>query len=56
LAAQIVYPYSAFEEDLQGVDVLGWRWRVVGAGVGVAFAFAEAISARPTTRAVEDEG
>jgi hypothetical protein len=57
LAAQVVYPYNALEEDLQGVDVLGWRWRVVGAGVGMAFAFAEAISGSsvPTTPAVEDE-
>lgn len=57
LAAQVVYPYSAFEEDLQGVDVLGWRWRVVGAAVGVAFAFAEAIggSSVVTAAEVEDE-
>lgn len=57
LAAQVVYPYNTLEADLQGVDVLGWKWRVVGASVGVAFAFAEAISGSsvPTTPVVEDE-
>jgi len=57
LAAQIAYPFATVEKRLQGVDVLGWRWRVLGAGVGVAFAFAEAISRSLVSTAVvvEDE-
>jgi hypothetical protein len=55
LAAQIAYPFATIEKNVQGVDVLGWRWRVLGAGVGVAFAFAEAISGNlPATVVVED--
>ena len=57
LAAQISYPYATVEKNVQGVDVIGWRWRVLGAGVGVAFAFAEAISGSlvPATVVIEDE-
>lgn len=57
LAAQIAYPFATVEKDVQGADVLGWRWRVLGAGVGVAFAFAEAISRGfvPETVVVEVE-
>lgn len=47
LAAHIAYPFASVDAtSVQGMDVLGWRWRVLGAGVGLAFAFAEAISGR----------
>jgi len=55
LAAHVAYPYGAIDEYLQGVDVLGWRWRVVAAGVGVAFAFAEAISGNLALAVTEDD-
>ncbi|KZP30217.1 hypothetical protein FIBSPDRAFT_850957 [Athelia psychrophila] len=58
LAAHIAYPFASVDEtSVQGVDVLGWRWRVLGAGVGLAFAFAEAISGKliPAAVIVEDE-
>ncbi|KAF7967173.1 hypothetical protein HWV62_13173 [Athelia sp. TMB] len=58
VAAHIAYPYGTIDEtSVQGVDVLGSRWRVLGAGVGLAFAFAEAISGRlvPPAVIVEDE-
>jgi hypothetical protein len=57
LAAQIAYPYATVEKNVQGVDVIGWKWRVLGAGVGVAFAFAEAISGSlvPATVVIEDD-
>ncbi|KAF5352949.1 hypothetical protein D9758_007894 [Tetrapyrgos nigripes] len=44
LAAQIAYPYSTNPSQAGGrVDVLGFRWRVLGASVCLAFSFAEAI-------------
>lgn len=57
LAAQIAYPFATVEKSIQGLDVIGWRWRVLAAGVGVAFAFAEAISANlvPATVVIEDD-
>ncbi|KAG5646158.1 hypothetical protein DXG03_004211 [Asterophora parasitica] len=47
LAAHVGYPYTSFENGIQGLDVLGSRWRVLNASVGLAFAFAEAISVSP---------
>lgn len=47
LAAQVGYPFSALDQDVQGLDVLGFRWRVLNAAVGLAFAFAEAIACTP---------
>ncbi|TFK37660.1 hypothetical protein BDQ12DRAFT_685070 [Crucibulum laeve] len=49
LAAQIMYPYGTIthEVDVLGLDVLGFRWRVLNASVGLAFAFAEAIAGAP---------
>lgn len=47
LAAQVGYPFATFAQDVQGVDVLGFRWRVLNAAVGLAFAFAEAIAGTP---------
>ncbi|PFH50010.1 hypothetical protein AMATHDRAFT_62035 [Amanita thiersii Skay4041] len=49
LAAQIAYPYLSIEEQsgLSGMDVLGFRWRVLNASIGLAFAFAEAIAGAP---------
>ncbi|KAK7441732.1 hypothetical protein VKT23_016395 [Stygiomarasmius scandens] len=50
LAAHIAYPYSTHSGQVGArVDVLGFRWRVLGAGVNLAFAFAEAIFNRDTT-------
>jgi len=49
LAAQVGYPYSHLEQgrpDL-GLDVLGFRWRVLISAVGLAFSFAEAIAGAP---------
>lgn len=49
LAAQIAYPFASIEQriGIQGLDVLGFRWRILAAGVGLAFAFAEAIAGAP---------
>jgi hypothetical protein len=49
LAAQVAWPFPAFEKDLDllGLDVLGPRARIFNAAVGLAFAFAEAIAATP---------
>jgi hypothetical protein len=49
LAAQVGYPYPHLEQgqpDL-GLDVLGFRWRVLISAVGLAFSFAEAIASAP---------
>lgn len=49
LAAEVGYPYPHFQQgrpDL-GLDVLGFRWRVLISAVGLAFAFAEAIAGAP---------
>jgi hypothetical protein len=49
LAAQVGYPYPHLEQgrpDL-GLDVLGFRWRVLISAVGLAFSFAEAIAGAP---------
>ncbi|KAF8627600.1 hypothetical protein AX17_006171 [Amanita inopinata Kibby_2008] len=49
LAAQIAYPYSSIDAQagVHGLDVLGFRWRVLNASIGLAFAFAEAIAGAP---------
>jgi len=49
LAAQVGYPYSHFEQGRPdpGLDVLGFRWRVLISAVGLAFSFAEAIAGAP---------
>ncbi|KAF9219329.1 hypothetical protein BS17DRAFT_789506 [Gyrodon lividus] len=47
LAAQYAYPYESLNATLQGLDVIGPRWRILNASVGVALAFAEAIFTAP---------
>jgi len=49
LAAEIAYPYTLVEarSEVLGLDVLGFRWRVLHASIGLAFAFAEAIAGAP---------
>lgn len=49
LATEIAYPYTLVEmrSDVLGLDVLGFRWRVLHASIGLAFAFAEAIAGAP---------
>ncbi|KAG1731430.1 hypothetical protein EDB19DRAFT_1912547 [Suillus lakei] len=47
LAAHVAYPFRALETTLQGIDVIGPRWRLLTASVVVAFAFAEAIFNAP---------
>ncbi|KAF8621466.1 hypothetical protein AX15_007760 [Amanita polypyramis BW_CC] len=49
LAAQIAYPYMSVETHtgIFGLDILGFRWRVLNASTGLAFAFAEAIAGAP---------
>ncbi|THU97881.1 hypothetical protein K435DRAFT_721335 [Dendrothele bispora CBS 962.96] len=52
LAAHIAYPYSTYSGQAGArVDVLGFRWRVLGSGVNLAFAFAEAIFNRDMAQA-----
>ncbi|KIJ60436.1 hypothetical protein HYDPIDRAFT_32241 [Hydnomerulius pinastri MD-312] len=48
LAAQYAYPYESLNATIQGVDVIGPRWRILNAAVGVALAFAEAIFTAPS--------
>ncbi|KAG2065206.1 hypothetical protein BDR04DRAFT_1137122 [Suillus decipiens] len=47
LAAHVAYPFRTLETSLQGIDVIGQRWRLLAASVVVAFAFAEAIFNAP---------
>lgn len=47
LAAHVAYPFRSLETSLQGIDVIGQRWRLLTASVVVAFAFAEAIFNAP---------
>ncbi|KAH7882137.1 hypothetical protein F5I97DRAFT_1817671 [Phlebopus sp. FC_14] len=47
LAAQYAYPYETLNASIEGVDVVGPRWRILNAAVGVAFAYAEAIFTAP---------
>ncbi|KAG1894447.1 uncharacterized protein F5891DRAFT_728894 [Suillus fuscotomentosus] len=47
LAAHVAYPFRALEVSLQGVDVIGQKWRLLTASIVVAFAFAEAIFNAP---------
>ena len=49
LATEIAYPYTLVEtrNEVLGLDVLGFRWRVLHASIGLAFAFAEAIAGAP---------
>jgi hypothetical protein len=49
LAAQIAYPYTSLDirSGVQGLDVLGFKFRVWSASLGLAFAFAETISGAP---------
>ncbi|RDB23509.1 hypothetical protein Hypma_009237 [Hypsizygus marmoreus] len=51
VATQVGYPFAYFEAktNVQGLDVLGSRWRILTAAVGLAFAFAEAIAGAPQT-------
>jgi hypothetical protein len=44
LAAQIAYPLAIVQPNIERIDVIGFRWRVLNASVGLAFAFAEAIA------------
>ncbi|KAG2145497.1 uncharacterized protein EDB93DRAFT_1151357 [Suillus bovinus] len=48
LACHVAYPFRALEASLQGVDVIGQKWRLLTASVVVAFAFAEAIFNAPS--------
>jgi len=48
LAAHVVYPFQTLDITLQGVDVIGYKWRLLTASVVVAFAFAEAIFSAPS--------
>lgn len=49
LAAQVGYPFPLIERSTQtsGLDVLGFKWRVLNASVALAFSFAEAIASAP---------
>jgi hypothetical protein len=49
LAAAFAYPYATFEvsSGVSGLDVLGFRCRVLHASIGLAFGFAEAIACAP---------
>lgn len=49
LAAQVGYPFALIEQNTQtsGLDVLGFKWRVLNASVALAFSFAEAIAGAP---------
>ena len=49
LAAEIAYPYGSIETrtEVLGLDVLGFRFRVLNASIGLAFAFAEAVAGAP---------
>jgi hypothetical protein len=49
LAAEIAYPYASIETrtEILGLDVIGFRFRVLSASIGLAFAFAEAIAGAP---------
>ncbi|KAG6879540.1 hypothetical protein C0992_001688 [Termitomyces sp. T32_za158] len=49
LAVQVNYPYASI--PVQGVDVLGWNWRVWNAIVGLLFAFSEKLGNSPQTTA-----
>ncbi|KAI5118713.1 hypothetical protein M0805_004513 [Coniferiporia weirii] len=54
VAANVAYPFPSMifmarKDEIQSLDVLGVKWRVVSAGVTLAFAFAEAIN-RTSTR------
>lgn len=51
LAAQYAYPYDALGLCDQGLDVLGFRWRIFDACVVAALAFAEAIVTTPWVHA-----
>lgn len=61
LAAQVGYPFVLIEQNTQilGLDVLGFKWRVLNASVALAFSFAEAIASAPQvvakTLAVEQQ-
>lgn len=48
VAAQCGYPYKVLDAAIQGIDVIGPKWRILNAAVGVAFAFVEAIFAAPS--------
>lgn len=49
LATEVAYPYTLAEtrNEVLGLDILGFRWRVLHASIGLAFAFAEAIAGAP---------
>ncbi|KAF9460475.1 hypothetical protein BDZ94DRAFT_1265994 [Collybia nuda] len=49
LAAQVGYPFPLLEHNTQisGLDVLGFKWRVLSASISLAFSFAEAIADAP---------
>ncbi|KAG5340633.1 hypothetical protein C0989_000990 [Termitomyces sp. Mn162] len=49
LAVQVNYPYISI--PVQGVDVLGWNWRVWNAAVGLLFAFSEKLGGSPQATA-----
>ncbi|KAG6902920.1 hypothetical protein C0995_009311 [Termitomyces sp. Mi166 len=49
LAVQVNYPYASV--PVQGVDVLGWNWRVWNAAVGLLFAFSEKLGGSPQATA-----
>ncbi|KAI5990459.1 hypothetical protein EDD15DRAFT_2280364 [Pisolithus albus] len=47
VAVHYAYPYDALKSQVECVDILGARWRLLEASVVAAFAFAEAIAVAP---------
>lgn len=47
VAVHYVYPYDALKSQVECVDILGARWRLLEASVVAALAFAEAIAVAP---------
>ncbi|KAI6030276.1 hypothetical protein EDC04DRAFT_2880458 [Pisolithus marmoratus] len=47
VAVHYAYPYDALKSQVECVDIIGARWRLLDASVVAALAFAEAIAAAP---------